>query len=228
MRNDDLHMRRTGIGCVLAAVALTVLVVARWEPLLSLDGRIARDLHARAVADPGTTHLMRVLSDWVWDPWTMRALAAAACVTLWWRGDRQRALRVALAAVVASVVQQGLKALVGRERPQWPDPVDSAHYAAYPSGHAMTATVVCGMLLWLLPGATPRWAVASAWAVAVVSVLGVGFTRLYLGVHWTSDVLAGWLLGAAVVALATCAYGGHGRACSGRSPVSPRAGDSER
>ncbi|MCY0946606.1 phosphatase PAP2 family protein [Streptomyces antarcticus] len=225
MRNDDRHVRWTGIGCALLAVALTVLVVARWEPLLSLDGRIAGDLHARAVADPGTTHVMRVLSDWVWDPWTMRILAAAACVALWWRGERRRALRVALAAVVASVVQQGLKALVGRERPQWPDPVDSAHYAAYPSGHAMTATVVCGMLLWLLPGATPRWAVAAAWAVAVVSVLGVGFTRLYLGVHWTSDVLAGWLLGVALVAVATSAYGCHGRTCSGRSPVSPRAGD---
>ncbi|MFG2990549.1 phosphatase PAP2 family protein [Streptomyces sp. NPDC048257] len=200
MRNDQL--RWTGIGCALLAAVLTALVVAGWPPLLAFDDRVARDLHAHAVARPALTQFMRVLSDWVWDPWTMRALAAVACVLLWWRGDRGRALRVALVTLAAAAVQQGLKALVGRERPVWSDPVDSAHYAAYPSGHAMTATVVCGLLLWLLPRPAPPWA-AAAWAMAVVSVLGVGFTRVYLGVHWLSDVMAGWLLGVALVALAT-------------------------
>ncbi|MFD9012399.1 phosphatase PAP2 family protein [Streptomyces sp. NPDC059552] len=204
MRKDPL--RWTGIGCALLAAVLTALVVAGWRPLLAYDERVARDLHAHAVAHPAVTQVMRVLSDWVWDPWTMRALAAVACVLLWWRGDRGRAVLVAVATLAASVVQQVLKALVGRERPVWSDPVDSAHYAAYPSGHAMTATVVCGLLLWLLPRPVPArgpavWA-AAAWAVAVVSVLGVGFTRMYLGVHWPSDVLAGWLLGVALVALA--------------------------
>ncbi|MFE9928745.1 phosphatase PAP2 family protein [Streptomyces sp. NPDC005533] len=217
MRNNPL--RWAGVLAALLASVLTALVVARWRPLLAFDGRVAADLHAHAVAHPGVTQVMRVLTDWVWDPWTMRALAAVACVLLWWRGDRERALRVALAAVLAAAVQQGLKALVGRERPVWPDPVDSAHYAAYPSGHAMTATVVCGMLLWLLPRPgsrpfppllprpLPAWAPATAWAVAAVSVLGVGFTRVYLGVHWPSDVLAGWLLGVVVVALATTGSG---------------------
>ncbi|WP_328924360.1 phosphatase PAP2 family protein [Streptomyces sp. NBC_00190] len=201
MRND--HLRWAGIGCALLAAVLTALVVAEWQPLLSYDDRVARDLHGHAVAHPGVTHTMRILTDWVWDPWTMRALAAAACVTLWWRGDRERALRVALVTLVAVVVQQGMKGLVGRARPVWPDPVDSAHYSAYPSGHAMTATVVVGLLLWLLPRRAPaRWA-GTAWAVAVVSVVGVGFTRLYLGVHWVTDVVAGWLLGVALVALMT-------------------------
>ncbi|MER7731522.1 phosphatase PAP2 family protein [Streptomyces erythrochromogenes] len=209
MRND--LFRWMGIGCLLLGAVLTALVVAGWQPLLAWDERVALDLHAHAVAHSGVTRSMQVLSDWVWDPWTMRALAAAACLVLWWRGDRERALRVALAAVVASLVQQGLKAAVGRERPVWSDPVDSAHYAAYPSGHAMTATVVCGMLLWLMPRPAPKWAPA-AWAAAAVSVLGVGFTRLYLGVHWFSDVVAGWLLGVALVVLVVSVpVGGRGR-----------------
>ncbi|MFG2874257.1 phosphatase PAP2 family protein [Streptomyces sp. NPDC048337] len=202
MRSDHV-VRWAGIGCALLAAVLTALVVARWQPLLTYDYRLARHLHGHAVTHPGITHTLRILTDWVWDPWTMRLLAAVACVGLWWRGRRERALRVALATVVASVVQQGMKALVGRGRPVWPDPVDSALFAAYPSGHAMTATVVCGLLLWLLPRAAPRWAVRSAWTAAAVSVLGVGFTRLYLGVHWLSDVVAGWLLGVVLVALAT-------------------------
>ncbi|MET9603512.1 phosphatase PAP2 family protein [Streptomyces sp. NPDC006512] len=221
MRNDQLG--RAGPACALAAAVLTVLVVVAWPPLIGFDERIAGALHPYAVSHPAVTGLTRVFSDWVWDPWTMRALAAAACAWLWWHGDRSRAVRVAVVTLVASAVQQGLKALVGRERPQWPDPVDSAQYAAYPSGHAMTATVVCGMLLWLLPAKAPRGLVYGAWAVAAVSVLGVGFTRLYLGVHWFSDVLAGWLLGVALVALAACRC-----ACPGRSPASPRTDDTVR
>ncbi|MEU9375110.1 phosphatase PAP2 family protein [Streptomyces sp. NPDC048255] len=213
MRNERL--RWTGAGCALLVAVLTALVLAQWRPLLSYDDRVTEDLHGYAVLHPGVTQLMGVLSDWVWDPWTMRVLAVVACVWLWWRGDRGRAVRVALATVIASAVQQGLKALVGRERPVWTDPVDSAQYAAYPSGHAMTATVVCGMLLWLLPRrpperpagqerrAWPVWTAWAAWSLAVVSALGVGFTRVYLGVHWPSDVLAGWLLGVVVVVCAT-------------------------
>ncbi|WP_371587312.1 phosphatase PAP2 family protein [Streptomyces virginiae] len=208
MRKDPLWW--TGIGCALLAAALTALVVAGWRPLIAYDERVARDLHAHAVTHPAVTRSMRVLSDWVWDPWTMRALAAVACVLLWWRGDRRRALLVALVTLAASALQQGLKLLVGRDRPVWSDPVDSAQYAAYPSGHAMTATVVCGLLLWLLPrpppGRAPGVRRVAAWTVAVVSVLGVGFTRVYLGVHWPSDVLAGWLLGVALVALATSVH----------------------
>ncbi|MFF1408626.1 phosphatase PAP2 family protein [Streptomyces sp. NPDC058289] len=223
----------------LASIALTVLVATGWAPLLSFDGRIARALHSYAVARPGVTRMVRVLSDWVWDPWTMRALAGATCLWLWWRGSGRCALRIALATLAASVVSQGLKVWVGRERPVWPDPVVSADYAAYPSGHAMTAMVVCGLLVRLVargpsrpfsdrssrrlsqPLSRPpaRSLAAVALLLAAVSVLGVGFTRIYLGVHWFSDVLAGWLLGAVIVAFAV--WDG---ACSGRSPVSPRAG----
>lgn len=215
-------------GAALAAAAafavLTALVVARWEPLMSCDGRIARALHSYAVTHPGVTHLMRVLSDWFWDPWTMRALAAAACLWLWRRGEGRCALRIVVVVLAASALQQGLKALVGRDRPVWPDPIVSADYSAYPSGHAMTATVVCGLLLWLVPRGAPRRFAWTAAALAALSVLGVGFTRIYLGVHWFSDVLAGWLLGAVLVSLAVLtAPGGAGGACSGRSPASPRA-----
>lgn len=231
MRSECVRLRTPLVCALLAAVAvLTALVAVRWGPLLSFDGRIARELHSHAVSHPGTTRLMRVLTDWVWDPWTMRALAGAACAWLWWRGEGRCALLVALATLAASAVSQGLKVLVGRERPVWPDPVDSADYASYPSGHALTATVVCGLLVWLVarrstgPAAHPvtRPVPALALLLAAVSVLGVGFTRIYLGVHWFSDVLAGWLLGAVLVALTVSISVSDG-ACSGRSPVSPRA-----
>ncbi|WP_306317172.1 MULTISPECIES: phosphatase PAP2 family protein [unclassified Streptomyces] len=192
----------------LGSVVLTLLVALRWGPLMDLDRAVARSLHERALDDPGLTHAARVLTDWVWDPWTMRALCAVVVLALVWRlRDWVLAGWVAATCLVGTLLQQGLKAALDRPRPVWREPVDSAHYAAYPSGHAMTAAVVCGLVLWLLRryGAGPAlW--YPALVLAVVSVLGVGLTRLWLGVHWPSDVLGGWLLGALTVALATAAY----------------------
>ncbi|MDQ0982996.1 phosphatase PAP2 family protein [Streptomyces sp. V2I9] len=192
-----------------ASLVLLVLVAARWSPLMSLDRAVAEALHRHAVADPGLVQVSRVLTDWVWDPWTMRALIAVAVVALWWRGARVLALWVAATSLLGTLLQQGLKAAVGRERPVWPDPVDSAHYAAYPSGHAMTAVVSCGLLVWLLRlyGARPGVRRA-ALAIAVVSAVGVAATRVHLGVHWLTDVVGGALLGVAVVA---CCAVGHAR-----------------
>ncbi|WP_405935604.1 phosphatase PAP2 family protein [Streptomyces sp. NBC_00726] len=197
------RLSRAGTVCAVLGGAVTALVVARWRPLVELDERIAEALHRRAVTEPGLVHVNRLLTDWLWDPWTFRALIAVAVVGLWWRGVRPLAVWVAATTLLSALIQQGVKAVVGRDRPQWPDPVDSAHYAAYPSGHAMTATVSCGLLLWLLHRAgAGRGAWRAAVGAAAVSVLGVGLTRLYLGVHWPSDVLGGWLLGAALAAFA--------------------------
>ncbi|MFF1512174.1 phosphatase PAP2 family protein [Streptomyces sp. NPDC058326] len=190
------------------AVPLLVLVAVGWGPLASLDRSVAEALHREAVAHPGLTHLHRVLSDWVWDPVTMRALAAATVVLLWWWRERRTALWVAGTTLLALGLQQAVKALVGRERPRWVDPVDSAMYAAFPSGHAMAATVTCGLLLWVLAlHWRPEWRGWGTLAgVALVSVLGVGWTRVYLGVHWPSDVVGGWLLGWCCVAAAVLTY----------------------
>lgn len=190
-----------------AALVLLALVAARWSPLMSLDRDVAEALHRRAVADPGLVHVNRVLTDWVWDPWTMRALIAVAVIALWWRGARLLALWVAATSLIASLFQQGVKAAVDRERPQWPDPVDTANYAAFPSGHVMTTVVSCGLLMWLLRlyGASPAvWGAAAA--VAVVSAIGVAATRVFLGVHWLTDVVGGALMGVAVVAFSAAAY----------------------
>ncbi|KQX49739.1 MULTISPECIES: phosphatase PAP2 family protein [unclassified Streptomyces] len=201
-------MRTSAAVTGVLAVLLLVLVAVGWAPLLSFDRSVAEALHRHAVAHPGFTHVNRVLSDWVWDPWAMRALAAVTAALLWWRRERRLALWVVGTSLLAAGLQQALKALVGRDRPHWVDPIDSARYAAFPSGHAMTAMVTCGLLLWVV---SLHW--RDEWrgwgtlaGAAVVSVLGVGWTRVYLGVHWPSDVLGGWLFGWCCVAVAVLTY----------------------
>lgn len=190
-------------GLAGGALALLVLVEAGWGPLLAADRVVAARLHRVAVAEPGWTHANRLLTDWVWDPITMRLLSAAVAAVLALRGALRLAVWVAVTGLVSLVVQTAFKAGTERGRPRFPDPVDSSPTWAFPSGHAMTATVVCGLLLALLLLLGPRTAAVRAvgWAVAVVSVAGVGFTRVYLGVHWWTDVVAGWLLGGAVLAV---------------------------
>ncbi|MEV5277890.1 phosphatase PAP2 family protein [Streptomyces sp. NPDC051994] len=198
---------RVGIVCLAFAALLLALVVAAWGPLMSLDRAVAEGLHREAVADPGLTRVNRVLTDWVWDPWAMRALLAVVVGVLLWRGERLVALWVAATSGIGTAVQQGVKAAVGRDRPRWPDPVDSAGYSAFPSGHALSVTVAFGLLVWLLAlyGAGPR-ARRGVLAAGVLCALGVGFTRLFLGVHWLSDVVGGWLIGVAVVTLSAAAH----------------------
>ncbi|UNO43677.1 phosphatase PAP2 family protein [Streptomyces sp. MST-110588] len=208
-------------GLAALVALLLVLVVLRWAPLMALDTAVADGLHRTAVAGPGWTRTARVLSDWFWDPWTMRAVLALMFLFLLRRREHTVAAWVAVSGVMSAALQQTVKAVVGRERPVWPDPVATAHYAAFPSGHAMTAAVAGATAVWLLRlyGAPRPWRRGVA-AVAAVSVAGVGFTRVYLGVHWLTDVVAGWLLGMALVALVA---GLHARRPHPHRPH-PRAG----
>ncbi|MEU1787026.1 phosphatase PAP2 family protein [Streptomyces sparsogenes] len=218
-------------AAVLAAlfVVLLVLVVTGWRPMEDADQDIAGALHRTAVTHHGWTEVNRVLTDWVWDPWMMRLGMALLAGWLLWRRETLLAMWVVATAAVGTALQQGVKAAVGRERPHWRNPVDSAHYAAFPSGHALTATVAFGLLLWVMArhGARAVW-LRVAGLLAVVSVAGVGFTRVYLGVHWPTDVLAGWLLGAALVCAAVAAYPGRAAGETGEdqpareAPASPR------
>ncbi|MEU4348921.1 phosphatase PAP2 family protein [Streptomyces sp. NPDC023838] len=202
---------RAGAALVALSGLLLALVAGEWGPLMSLDRTVAHGLHRRAVAERGLTHVNRVLTDWVWDTWTMRALLAVVVLALLVCGERRLALWAAATSALGTFVQQSMKAALGRERPSWPDPVDSASYAAFPSGHALTVTVTFGLLLWLSVARGARPAVRRAVAaVGALSVLGMGFTRIYLGVHWLSDVVGGWLIGAALVTLSAAAYGRWG------------------
>lgn len=188
---------------LMSAAVLMVLVATGWGPLATLDTDLAGALHSVALDHPGWTHAMRILTDWVWDPVTMRLLLAAAVLWLWWRRRVALGCWLAVTTAVALGVEQGLKAALDRPRPHWAHPVDSAHFASMPSGHAMTAAVVLALLVWVLWGAG-RAVRGAAVAVAAVSVAGVSFTRIYLGVHWLTDVVVGVLLG---VGLALCAAG---------------------
>lgn len=113
-----------------------------------------------------------------------------------------RRWREAAVLVAASgggvLLSQGLKAVFGRDRPEEAWRLVEAVNASFPSGHAMLSAVVY-LTLGALVARFARKKRVKAFALvgAVVVALTVGLSRIYLGVHWPSDVLAGWCLGAA-------------------------------
>ncbi|MER5681876.1 MULTISPECIES: phosphatase PAP2 family protein [Streptomyces] len=188
------------VAAVLFGLVL-VLVESGWHPLRRLDAGAARWLNRTALDHPAWTGTLRFFSDVVWDPVTLRA--AVAVLTLWlvYRRAWRLAAWSAVTAVAGGLIGLLAKTVVERARPALPDPVAHAPGFSFPSGHAMTATTSFAILLLVLLPLVRRGWRPLLWAVAVVSVLGVGFTRVALGVHWFSDVAGGWTLGLAVVAL---------------------------
>ncbi|MDX1612085.1 MAG: phosphatase PAP2 family protein, partial [Candidatus Thermoplasmatota archaeon] len=101
---------------------------------------------------------------------------------------------LALAQVLAVVVTFGLKALFARARPMLDTGFPLPESAAFPSGHAV-GTAMVFMLLAVLLFEENRAARPWAEGVAIGLALVTGLTRLILGVHWPTDVVAGWGLG---------------------------------
>jgi len=127
-----------------------------------------------------------------------------------WLGGRvagaRTALTTALLALAALVAAQLGRTLLmlGLDRPRPPVADWAAHASghAFPSGHTASAAMAAGLLSWgllrALPGAPGRWSATLCVLVAVA----VGLTRVYLGVHWPTDVLGGWLYAGCCLALA--------------------------
>ncbi|OIJ64377.1 phosphoesterase [Streptomyces mangrovisoli] len=132
-------------------------------------------------------------------PYTLVALAGLALG----RTPRERA-RAALLCVAFLAVGQSLRygvmEAVHRARPPHTFWATDAGGYAFPSGHTSTSAMTAGVLITALSlcsprVATPLRALAACWAVAI------GLTRVYLGVHWSTDVLGGWLFATGWLAL---------------------------
>ena len=209
MTVDD-ELARTGrtralVGGVAAACVFGVallLVQIRWGPLAWADTVVLDGLHRVALHASLFVVTMKAVS--ALGTWPVYGgLLTAAVVVLLRRGCRREAAFAVATVVGGGALNSAVKAVVGRARPVVLDPVAHAGHASFPSGHANGVAVACGVLLVLLSPATRRRWRAAAWGWATL----VGFSRLALGVHFLSDVLAGWALGLAWVIGSTVAWG---------------------
>ena len=139
----------------------------------------------------------------------MRVLAVVGAAYLWLRGHRRVAAGVLVVPVVADLLFNVGKRIYARPRPLGlGGHVDGSY--AFPSGHATVSAAVCCTLAYVLwrEGLMNRW---TALALAVLVPLLVGVSRLYLNVHWATDVLGGWSVGVLIAALSAALYDHHRR-----------------
>jgi membrane-associated phospholipid phosphatase len=138
------------------------------------------------------------------------AAALAAAVLLWARGDRVDAALVGLAFAGIALVTFALKALFERPRPAFQDESLSLSTFSFPSGHASASVAVYGAfaIIVLRDVRTWRGRALVLGSLAVLLAL-IGFSRIYLGAHFFSDVLAGYSLGTAWLMICVLALTVH-------------------
>jgi membrane-associated phospholipid phosphatase len=149
--------------------------------------------------------------------------AVALLVGIWCvrRGQRRLALTLWGVGLAAELCNLLLKLAYVRVRPALWEDVRLLTTFSFPSGHAMNAAATLGMCAYVIARVEPRWRTA-AWCITPVLVAGVGLSRLYLGVHWPSDVLGGWAAGGLVL-LAGVALASRVRHARPREVVADRA-----
>ncbi len=216
---QNLHsgrqIREVGVGPRLLATSIVffaaaslfviIAVVVALSPAVSaIDGNIAMWLHARAT--PQVTDIMAAIS-LLGAPTALTMVAVAGSLLLLYPR------RYAEAAMLTTVVLGGnflnfcLKHLIQRGRPVFDDPLFSLPTYSFPSGHAMASTVFYGLLaIYVSVNARQRYAASVAIGAAALMVALVSFSRIYLGLHYLSDVLGGVSEGITWLALSVIAW----------------------
>lgn len=120
-------------------------------------------------------------------------------------------LPVSLNATVSALANEGIKRFIARPRPDILRLVAETNYS-FPSGHAMNNAALYAMLVFLVFRCTWKQAYRlPALAAALFLPLAIGASRVYLGVHYASDVLAGWILGLAIALTLDTVFALHER-----------------
>lgn len=196
---------RLALGAGLAAlvsvpfVLLLLLVESQWEPLERLDRNTANSLNSFGRSHAWLVHTGDVL-EIALDPMVFRIAVLAVAWWLWRREARRLAIWAVVTLAVGGILGAVLKVLVERARPVFPEPVAHSSGYSFPSGHALGSMLGVGVLILIfLPVLSTRGRVL-AYLVGAILVLLTGFDRVALGVHFVSDVVAGWVVALAVIA----------------------------
>lgn len=175
----------------------------------------------RRLASPAADRVALVATALASGPATL-LLVAGVSLALLRVGARRSAAVVAAAWLSSALGVAVLKVLAGRARPSFEYTVAALPSKAFPSGHAMNAVVVFGLVAVVAARRFPRARPALLSAALALAILG-GLSRVYLGVHHPSDVVGGWAGGAAVLALLEAALPPAGHPAAARPTARDRS-----
>lgn len=157
------------------------------------DHNIQQAVHNRS--SPHFTQLMFALSA-IGSPSLLGPVIPIMAALLWWRGFRDEAIVWSSATGGAALLTLALKLHFHRQRPDLPWALAQEHSFSFPSGHSVFAVVVYSVLVYLtMRQRRHTWRHLCIALGATALMLGIGYSRIYLGVHYPSDVGAGYLVG---------------------------------
>lgn len=218
-RGRDYGRLMAGIAATAVFVCLAYLAYYVGVHYPAFDHSVAhtiRKLHSRFLMP--LMYAATRLGDWQ-AKFAFVALGALMMARI--RHFRDAAL-IVVSALGGEVVVLVVKGWLHRPRPPAPYMVSFIPSYGFPSDHAFSAVAVYGLILYCMHEASEEWSTKVVTEVAGFFLITlIGFSRIYLGVHWTTDVLGGYALGAAWAALLVCLFSW---AFSPSSRVSPYIG----
>lgn len=225
---ERFAVRSTGalLGTAAAGLGfgvLTALVRARWEPLQTADQAVADHVTALVAEHPTLRDVLTVVTD-LGATVTLAGILAVGALWLLLRRLPRLAGYLVLAGAGGLVLNPVVKELVARLRPVVETPVYRTDGWSFPSGHAMGSLVCYGIVLLVFAPVLRTGTRRVVTGCAVLLVAAVGFSRIALGVHYLTDVLAGWLLGSLWLAAVTVAFH-RWRGEAGRTGTGPLPGE---
>jgi undecaprenyl-diphosphatase len=165
--------------------------------LTEFDHRIGLELQQSREHSPQLRHALIVFTE-VGSPEAMTGLTVLVALALMLRRRRLLTLVWLFAMIATAVLNLGLKSAFGRDRPPFRDPIIDENTYSFPSGHSMGAVIAFGLLAYFLCYALPaRRERIFVVVVAAALALTIGFSRIYLGAHYFSDVVGGFAVGGA-------------------------------
>jgi len=222
-RRAELVLRLgLGAGVLIAAAWLFGAIaedIVTGDRLTVLDVEIARWL--RAHATPQATRWMLLVTD-LHSTVAVSCYAAVGAVALAWRRHWRHLTTVFVCIAGGLALNVLMKLAFHRARPTLDDPLLTLSSYSFPSGHVAGSTLMYGLIVAWTFTRTSRPLVRAGVVIAATAAIAlVAFTRMYLGVHYLSDVVAAFAEGVAWLALCMSALA----AFWGRAPLGPRAGE---
>ena len=198
LRKRKLFAALLLVGFAVALVTTSGLVLLHDEVLnTSFETRdVAVQSWVHGFASPMLTEVMRGLS-WIGSPFALVPIVTVAVALMWRLGRKDNATVVAAAALGGVALDEVMKWHFKRLRPDVPWAFVHEHSFSFPSGHSVLAIVMYGVIVYKTQDKLRSvWAKAALVAGAVLMVAGIGFSRVYLGAHYPSDVAGGYFVGA--------------------------------
>jgi membrane-associated phospholipid phosphatase len=180
------------LGCISLLMILGWLFQEVWEKeAFGFDTTALLWIHQ--FANPFLDRLMLNITTLA-DPQVAVGIFVSTAFLLWRKCKYAEIRMFTFACAGGTALNIGLKLAFGKLRPQLWTQLISETSSSFPSGHSLGSLVIYGFLAYLLATEFRRFALVIN-GVACALILAIGFSRLYLGVHWLTDVIAGYLVG---------------------------------